>query len=75
MGYILPYLPIQQMQYASRMEKAERGLPVVASVPPIQNDDVRSFQHQKRLTFEEKRSFDQILSEMEGKGNIINETI
>ncbi|MBN3555032.1 hypothetical protein JYA63_12190 [Fictibacillus nanhaiensis] len=75
MGYILPYLPIQQMQYASRMEKAERGLPVVASVPPIQNEDVRSFQQKKSLTFEEKTSFNQILSEIEGKGLMINETI
>jgi hypothetical protein len=76
MGYILPYLPIQRMQYASRMEKAEQGLPVVSIVPPIQNDSDHTSSKQKRsISLEEKKSFHQVLSEIEGKGIIINETI
>jgi hypothetical protein len=76
MGYILPYIPIQRMQYASRMEKGELGLPVVPSVPPIHNDTVHTSSHPKSsYTVEEKKRFHQVLSEIEGKGLIINETI
>jgi hypothetical protein len=76
MGYILPYIPIQRMQYASRTEKAEQGLPVVSMVPPIQNDTVHTSSYQKnRISLEEKKRFHQVLSEIEGKGLIINETI
>ncbi|KZE63394.1 hypothetical protein AWM68_15375 [Fictibacillus phosphorivorans] len=75
MGYILPYIPIQRMQYASRMEKPEQGLPVVSYVPPIQNNNVHTFNHSKKLDIEKQRRFDQILSEIEGKGLFLNETI
>jgi hypothetical protein len=76
MGYILPYIPIQRMQYASRMEKGESGLPVVSTVPPIHNDTVHTSSSQKsRYSVEEKKRFHQVLSEIEGKGLIINETI
>lgn len=75
MGYILPYIPIQRMQYASRMERPEQGLPIVSKVPPIQNDNVHTFNHNKKFAVEEKKRFDQILSEIEGKGLFLNETI
>lgn len=75
MGYILPYIPIQRMQYASRMEKPEQGLPVVSQVPPIQNNNVQTFNHNKKLDLEKQKRFDQILSELEGKGLFLNETI
>lgn len=76
MGYILPFIPIQRMQYASRMEKAEQGLPVISSVPSIQKDHVHNLHNQKkRYSLEENRRFDQILSELEGKGLFFNETV
>lgn len=76
MGYILPYIPIQRMQYASRMEKAEQGIPGVSSVPSIQNDNIHSSsQPRKSFSIEDKKRFHQVLSEIEGKGLIINETI
>ena len=76
MGYILPFIPIQRMQYASRLEKTEQGLPVISSVPPIQNNHVHNFHVQKkRYSLEENRRFDQILSELEGKGLFFNETV
>ncbi|MBY6036282.1 hypothetical protein KUV80_06445 [Fictibacillus nanhaiensis] len=76
MGYILPYIPIQRMQYASRMEKPEQGLPVISNVSPIQNNDVHTPLHQKKNELlHEKKTFHQVLSEIEGKGLIINETI
>ncbi|MDR7072059.1 hypothetical protein [Fictibacillus barbaricus] len=76
MGYILPYIPIQSMQYANRMEKGEQGIPVVSSVPIIQNDIQNSFSaHHKTSQEHKKISFQQVLSRIEGKGLIINETI
>jgi hypothetical protein len=76
MGYILPYIPIQKMQYASRMEKSESGLPIVSHVSPIQNDTVHTSSSQKdRHLLDKKKRFDQVLSEIEGKGLHINETI
>jgi hypothetical protein len=76
MGYILPFIPIQRMQYASRMEKAEQGIPVVSSVPPIQNETIHTFTNQKKSnSADAKKRFHQVLSEIEGKGLILNETI
>lgn len=76
MGYILPYVPIQSMQYAVRMEKPPRGLPVVSVVPPIQNETVSTpFNLKNHNPSSVKKRFHQVLSEIEGKGLIINETI
>ncbi|ANX12092.1 hypothetical protein ABE41_008740 [Fictibacillus arsenicus] len=76
MGYILPYVPIQNIQYAVRMEKPQRGLPVVSAVPPIQNETVPTPSSQKNHDPSGvKKRFHQVLSEIEGKGLIINETI
>lgn len=76
MGYILPYIPIQRMQYAIRMEKPEQGLPVVPVVPSIKNDTFHTPDDQKkRNSIEGKKRFQQVLNEIEGKGLIINETI
>ncbi|WNB90575.1 hypothetical protein [Bacillus sp. NEB1478] len=76
MGYILPYLPIQSMQYANRMEKMGQGIPVVSSVTPIQNDIKNKFsEHHKSSQNHKKLSFQQVLSRIEGKGLTINETI
>jgi hypothetical protein len=76
MGYILPYIPIQRMQYAIRMEKLEQGLPVVSVVPSIKNDTVHTSDDQnKRNSIEGKKRFQQVLNEIEGKGLFINETI
>jgi hypothetical protein len=76
MGYILPYIPIQRMQYAIRMEKPEQGLPVVSVVPFIKNDTVHTSDDQKnRNSIEGKKRFQQVLNEIEGKGLFINETI
>jgi hypothetical protein len=76
MGYILPVIPIQRMQYASRMEKAEQGIPVVSCVPPIQNDTIHKFTNQKNsYPASEKKRFHEVLSEIEGKGLLLNETV
>jgi hypothetical protein len=76
MGYILPYLPIQRMQYASRMEKGKQGIPDVPNVSRIQNEHMKLL-NQQSSTFikDNKQSFHQVLSEIEGKGTTINETI
>jgi ABC-type transporter Mla subunit MlaD len=76
MGYILPYLPIQRMQYASRMERSKQGIPEVPTVPPVQNEIIKLL-NQKKSKFikDKKQSFRQVLIAVEGKGATINETI
>ncbi|MCM3719156.1 hypothetical protein [Fictibacillus phosphorivorans] len=76
MGYMISYMPIQSMQYASRMEKSEAGLPVVPRISPIRNEKFPiPLNLKSSYAFKEKKRFHQVLAEIEGKGLIINETI
>jgi hypothetical protein len=76
MGYILPFIPIQSMQYANRMVRSEQGIPVITRVPHIQNETRNKYIPLNNNDSEHKKiSFQQVLSSLEGKGLMINETI
>jgi hypothetical protein len=75
MGYIMPYIPLQLMHYASRMEKPKQGLPILSNVPPIQNETMSILNSKKRNAPSEKKKFDDVLLNIDGKGLFLNETI